>query len=52
VDEPERHRRLIERVLGTALGFVVGVLVVALTPLLMTRRVARMDIPSTLRVVE
>lgn len=31
---------------------VVGVVVVALTPLLMTRRVARMDIPSTLRVVE
>jgi len=30
----------------------VGILVVALTPLLTTRRLARMDIPSMLRVVE
>lgn len=35
-----------------AVTIVVGVVVVALTPLLMARRVARMDIPSTLRVVE
>lgn len=30
----------------------VGVVVVALTPLLMARRLTRMDVPSTLRVVE
>jgi putative ABC transport system permease protein len=34
------------------LTVVVGVAVVALTPLLMIRRMTRMDIPSTLRVVE
>jgi len=31
---------------------VLGVLVVALTPLLSIRRMLRMDIPSTLRVME
>ena len=36
----------------TYLAFVVGVVVVALTPVLTTRRLTRMDIPSTLRVVE
>ncbi len=35
-----------------ALTVAVGVLAVALTPLLMTRRMTRMDIPSTLRVME
>jgi putative ABC transport system permease protein len=31
---------------------LIGVIVVALTPILMTRRLVRMDIPSTLRVIE
>jgi putative ABC transport system permease protein len=31
---------------------LVGVLAVAIAPLLTTRRLRRMDIPSTLRVVE
>lgn len=31
---------------------LIGVIVVAVTPLLMSRRLTRMDIPSTLRVVE
>lgn len=35
-----------------AVTVLVGVVVVALTPLVLARRVARMDIPSTLRVVE
>ena len=34
------------------LAVVVGVVIVSLTPLLMPRRMTRMDIPSTLRVVE
>ena len=34
------------------LAVLVGVVVVALTPLVMPRRLTRMDIPSTLRVVE
>ncbi len=33
-------------------AFVMGVIVVALTPLLNIRKMARMDIPSTLRVME
>jgi putative ABC transport system permease protein len=31
---------------------VVGILAVALAPLLTRRRIARLDVPSTLRVVE
>ncbi len=39
---------------STTLGLAVlfGVVVVALTPVVMTRRLVRMDIPSTLRVME
>ena len=35
-----------------AISILLGILVVALTPLLSIRRMARMDIPSTLRVME
>ncbi len=35
-----------------ALAFVVGVVIVTLTPLLAVRKMARMDIPSALRVME
>jgi putative ABC transport system permease protein len=35
-----------------AVAVVIGVMVVALTPLLNIRKMARMDIPSTLRVME
>jgi putative ABC transport system permease protein len=35
-----------------AVSMLLGILVVALTPLLSIRRMARMDIPSTLRVME
>jgi putative ABC transport system permease protein len=31
---------------------VIGVIVVAVTPLVLTRRLVKMDIPSTLRVIE
>jgi hypothetical protein len=34
------------------MAFVIGVVVVALTPLLNMRKMLRMDIPSTLRVME
>jgi putative ABC transport system permease protein len=38
---------------GTWLATVfVGILAVALAPLLTRRRIARLDVPSTLRVVE
>ena len=35
-----------------AVAVAVGVVAVTIAPLLMTRRLARMDVPSTLRVVE
>lgn len=35
-----------------AAAVVVGIGAVALTPLLTRRRIARLDLPSTLRVVE
>jgi putative ABC transport system permease protein len=35
-----------------AMAVVIGVVVVALTPVLNMRKMARMDIPSTLRVME
>ncbi len=38
--------------LTLAIAVVLGVLVVALTPLLNRRKLARMDLPATLRVVE
>lgn len=38
---------------GTVLwAFVLGVITVSLAPLLTTRRLCRLDIPATLRVVE
>ncbi len=44
----------IVNVSGSTYGWAVliGIVVVTLTPLLMTRRLTRMDIPSTLRVME
>jgi len=38
--------------LSLILAVILGVVVVALTPLLSIRKMARMDLPSTLRVME
>jgi putative ABC transport system permease protein len=49
---PDAHLAITVAPLSLALALIFGVVVVALTPLLTIRRMARMDLPATLRVME
>ena len=51
-DAPEMDAVLIVNVSTYAWAVLIGVILVAVTPVFLTRRLTKMDIPSTLRVVE